>query len=189
MNKTIILLLFLIIGFVSCKNSKKQIDNIEIAKQYFKVLDDSHYSNVSNWFPDSLTTIEGKHKKAYSKSDYIEFLKWDSVFEPSYKILAIEQKNGLVKAKISKMDKRISFLHEEPFITNEIIEINNTKIIRVETEYVNFNEATWGRNKNRLLTWIDKNHPELNGFIYDQTESGGIKFLQAIEMYKTKAIY
>ena len=184
MNKAIVLFLLLTIGFISCKYSEKEIDKVEIAKQYFKVLDNSDYSKMSDWFADSLTTIEGEYKQTYSKRDYLEFLKWDSVFDPNYEILVIEQNNGIVKAKISKMDKRISFLHEDPFITNQIIKFKNDKIISVETEYVDFNKATWERNKNGLLSWIDENHPELNGFIYDQTESGGIKFLKAIEIYK-----
>jgi hypothetical protein len=174
------------IGFVSCKNSEKEIARVEIAKQYFKVLDNSDYTKISDWFTDSLTTIEGEYKQTYSKTDYLEFLKWDSVFDPNYEILEIEQKNGIVKAKISKMDKRISFLHEKPFITNQTIKFQNEKIISVETEYLDFNEATWEKNKNGLLSWIDENHPELNGFIYDQTKSGGMKFLKAIELYKNK---
>jgi len=186
MYKTIVLLLLLTIGFVSCKNSEKEIDRVEIVKQYFKVLDNSDYSKMSDWFADSLTTVEGEYKQTYSKNDYLEFLKWDSVFDPNYEILEIEQKNGIVTAKISKMDKRISFLHEEPFITNQTIKFKNDKIISVEAEYVDFNEATWKRNKNGLLSWIDENHPELNGFIYDQTESGGMKFLKTIELYKNK---
>jgi hypothetical protein len=186
MNKTIILLLLLTIGFTSCKNSEKEIDRVKIAKQYFKVLNNSEYSKMSDLFADSLTTVEGEYKQTYSKRDFLEFLKWDSVFDPGYEILEIERKNGIVKAKISKMDKRISFLHEEPFITNQTIKFQNDKIISMEREYVDFNEATWERNKNGLLSWIDENHPELNGFIYDQTESGGIKFLKAIELYQNK---
>ncbi|KGK28703.1 hypothetical protein [Cellulophaga sp. E6(2014)] len=186
MNKTILLLLLLTIGFISCKNSKKEIDRVEITKQYFKVLVNSDYSKISDWFADSLKTIEGEHKNTYSKSEYLEILKWDSVFEPNYEILEIEQKDGIVKAKISKMDKRIFFLHEKPFIMNQIISFQKNKIISVETDYLNFDYPTWEKNKNGLLSWIDKNHPELNGFINDLTEDGGMKFLKAIELYKNK---
>ena len=186
MNKTIKLLLLLTIGFISCKTSEKEIDKVEIAKQYFNVLDNSDYSGMSEWFADSLKTIEGEYEQTYSKSEYLEFLKWDSVFDPNYEILEIDEKDGIVKAKISKIDKRIAFLHEEPFITNQTIKFQNKKIISVEIEYMDFKESTWERNRNGLLSWIDNNHPELNGFIYDQTESGGIKFLKAIELYKNK---
>lgn len=185
MYKSIILSL-LAIGIFSCKNSEKKIDKIEIAKQYFKVLDKSDYAAMSVWFADSLTTIEGDYEQTYSQSDYLKFLKWDAVFDPTYEILEIAQKDETVKAKISKLDKRISFLHEKPFITNQTLNFQNEKIISVETDYETFDQKTWEKNKTALLTWIEKNHPELNGFIYDQTEAGGVKFLKAIELYKTK---
>lgn len=186
MNRTIVFLVLLTIGFISCRTSGEEIVKIKIAKKYFKVLDKSDFSEMSDWFADSLTTIEGEYKQTYSKTDYVEFLKWDSIFDPNYEILEIEQKNGIVIARILKMDKRISFLHEEPFITNQTIKFQNEKIISVETEYLDFKETTWEKNRNALLNWIDENHPELNGFIYDQTESGGMKYLKAIELYKNK---
>lgn len=184
MNKIIGLLLLFIIGFISCKNSEKEIDKLAISKQYYNVLSTSDYSRMSSWFADSLVTKEGEYEQVYSQSEYLEFLKWDSVFDPNYEILKIEQEDEMIKAKISKNDKRILFLLEEPFITNQIIRFQNDKIISVETDYVNFDYPIWERNKKELLSWIDKNHPELNGFIYDQTEAGGLKFLKAIELYK-----
>ena len=141
---------------------------------------------MSDWLADSLKTIEGEHINIYSKIDYLEFLKWDSVFDPNYEILEIEQMDGIVKAKISKMDKRIFFLHEKPFITNQTISFQKDKIISIKTDYLNFDYPTWEKNKNGLLNWIDKNHPELNGFVNDQTEDGGMKFLKAIELYNNK---
>ncbi|MEL0650216.1 hypothetical protein V6246_02215 [Algibacter sp. TI.3.09] len=186
MKKLIVLLLILVMGFASCKNSEKQIDKVEISKQYFKALSDSDYSKISNCVTDSIATIEGEYKITYSKKDYLELLKWDAVFNPNYKILEIEEAGGMVIAKISKIDKRIAFLQEVPFITHQTIKFQKEKIINIETEYLDFREATWERNKNTLISWIDKNHPELNGFIHDQTESGGIKFLKAIALYKNR---
>ena len=186
MNKSITLLLLLIIGFISCKNSEKEIDRVEITKQYFKTLNDSDYPKMSNWMTDSLKTIEGEYQTKYSKSDYLEFLKWDSVFEPHYEILEIDQKDGIVRAKISKTDKRIFFLHKKPFITNQIISFQKDKIINIKTDYLNFDYPTWEKNKRELLSWTDKNHPKLNGFINDLTEDGGLKFLKAIELYNNK---
>jgi hypothetical protein len=184
MNKTIALLLLLTIGIISCKNSEKVINRAEITKQYYKNLDNSDYSKISEWFADSIRTIEGEHKNIYSKKEYLEILKWDAVFEPNYEILQIEQKDGIIKAKISKMDKRIFFLHEKPFVIHQIIKFQKDKIISIETDYLNFDYPTWEKNKKGLLSWIDKNNPELNGFINDLTEDGGIKFLKAMELYK-----
>ncbi|MBA6152474.1 hypothetical protein [Gelidibacter maritimus] len=185
MNKALIILL-LTIGFVSCKNPEKETDRVEIVKQYVKALDASDHSKMSDWIADSLTKIEGEHKQIYSKSDYFEFLKWDSVFDPNYDILEILEEDEVIKSKISKMDQRISFLHETPFITNQTITFSNHKISSVAIEYENFDEVTWERNRKALLDWIDGNHPELNGFLYDQTEVGAIKFSKAIELYRNK---
>ncbi|EZH72343.1 hypothetical protein ATO12_23100 [Aquimarina atlantica] len=189
MNKIIVVLFLVTIGFLSCKNTENETNKIEIARHYYKALDNSDGSLMKTLLTDSLLTKipEYDYRQDYSKKEYLEkWLKWDSVFDPTYKILEIKQENGIVKAKISKIDKRIFFLQQKPFITNEILKFQNDKIIAIETEYVYFNEKVWGENLNTLLTWIAENHPELNGFLHDQTKSGGIKYLKAIELYNKK---
>ncbi|UJH67934.1 hypothetical protein [Allomuricauda sp. SCSIO 65647] len=189
MNKTIVFLWLLTIGFISCKKSEKQIDKLEIAKNYYEVLDQSNVSEMATLLADSLLTKETEYdyEQIFSLKEYIEWLKWDAVFEPTYEILEIEQEDGMVKARISKMDKRISFLHEEPIVTDQVIRFDNDKIASIETtEYVIFNDSTFVENRDSLLNWIDKNHPALNGFIHDQTEVGGIKYLKAIDLYKNE---
>ncbi|KAA1245009.1 hypothetical protein [Aquimarina sp. RZ0] len=186
MKKSIITILLISIGFMSCKNSEGKIDKLEIAKRYYHILNNSNHYGLSPLIADSIVTIESdyNYKQTFSKNEYIEWQKWDAVFEPTYEILQIEQHDQIIKAKILKMDKRIFFLQEEPFITNQTIRFRNNKISAVETNYVNFKEKIWGKNKNELVGWIDKNHPELNGFIYDQTEKGALRYLKAIELYK-----
>lgn len=183
------LLLFLTIGIVSCKNSKKEIDKLEIAKNYYKVLDKSIISGIEILLTDSLLTkeTEYEYEQTFSKKEYVEWLKWDSVFEPTYKILEIKEENGTVKAKISKTDKRISFLHKEPIVTDQVIRFDANKITSIETtKYVIFKDSVFVKNRDGLVSWINKNHPELNGFIHDQTETGGLKYIKAIELYEKK---
>jgi len=91
---------------------------------------------------------------------------------------------GTVRAKVSKTDKRILFFMKKPFLSNQILRFKNNKIISIEEESLNFDEATWGKNRTELLRWISKNHPELNGSIDDQTEAGAKKLLKALELYK-----
>jgi len=189
MNKFKVLLLIITVTIVSCKNPEKEIDKLEIAKKYYNVLDKSNVSGIETLLTDSLLTKETEYgyEQTFSKEEYVEWLKWDSVFEPQYKILQIKQENGIVKSKISKTDKRISFLHKEPIITEQVIHFDKDKITAIETtKYVVFKDSVFVKNREDLLNWIDKNHPELNGFIYDQTKSGGMKYLNAIELYESK---
>ena len=181
--------LLLLPAFISCRNSDKGIEKLEIAKTYYRALDSSDNLGMELLLTDSLVTKETAYdyEQTFSLEEYLEWLKWDSVFDPKYNILQIEQEDEIVKAKISKIDKRISFLHQEPIVTNQIIRFDNAKIISIETtEYLIFNDSTFVKNRNSLINWIDENHPELNGFIHDQTETGGLKYLKAIELYKNK---
>lgn len=172
---------------VSCKNSEKEIDKLKIAEKYYKILDNSDVSEIEPLLTDSLLTKETEYnyEQTFSKKEYIEWLKWDSLFQPKYKILEIGKENGAVKARISKMDKRISFLHKKPIVTEQIIRFDKDKITSVETtKYIVFNDSVFVRNRDRFLKWIDDNHPEINGFIFDQTKTGGMKYLKAIELYE-----
>jgi hypothetical protein len=177
----------LAVGVISCKNSEKETDKLEIAKQYYKILNNSDSSQLEALIADSLLTKESEYdyKQIFSLQEYREWMKWDSVFIPSYKVLQIEQVGDVVKARISKIDKRILFLHEGPIVTNQSILFDKNKISCIETtEYVNFNNVIFVKNRTMLLSWIDENHPDLKGFIYDQTKTGAINYLKAIELFE-----
>ena len=182
-------LLLITLAIISCKNFEKGFDKLEIAKKYYEVLDKSNISEIETLLTDSLSTKETEYdyEQTFSKKEYAELLKWDSVFEPTYKILEIIQENGIVKAKILKTDKRISFLHKEPIVTEQVIHFDKYKITSIETtKYVVFNDSVFVKNREEFLNWIDENHPELNGFINDQTKTGGMKYLKAIELYENE---
>ena len=189
MNKILILLLLLSTALISCKSTEKEIDKLQIARQYYKALDDSDSALMSTLLTDSLRTVETDYdyEQTFSKKEYIEdWLKWDSVFGPTYKVIEIQQINETVKAKISKVDKRISLLHEGPTVWNAVIYFDADKIISIERSNVVFDDKIWEKNRTKLINWIDKNHPELNGFLNGQTESVGLNYLKAIELYTNR---
>lgn len=64
--------------------------------------------------------------------------------------------------------------------------ITNGKVAQIRTEYVNFDDVTFGNNRTKLLAYIKEYHPELNGFINDQTEAGGKNYLKALEYYHNR---
>jgi len=111
----------------------------------------------------------------------------DSIFDPSYEILEINQVDKTVKAKVSKIDSRISFLHEEPMVWNEIIQFDNGKIIKIErVKYLVFDVSKFLKNRDSLVSWTEESHPELTGFLYDQSEKGGLMYLKAIELFEMR---
>lgn len=190
MNKFITLSILLIIGFISCKTPEKEkikeTSKLETAKKYYKALDNSDSYEMLTVIADSIIVREGAddYEERFSQNGYTAWLEWDSVFEPTYKILEIKEENEVVKAKISKVDKRILFLTEEPMVWNEIVRFDKNKIVEVERmEYEVFNVPKFIENRDKLVNWIDKNHSELNGFLYPQTKSVGMKYLKAIELY------
>ena len=185
MNRIIVVLL--IVGFMSCQSSEKEVGKLDMAKQYYKVLDNSDESGIVSLLSDSIVIRENEddYEEVFSKKEYVEWLRWDSVFDPTYTILDIENKDGVVKAKLSKIDKRILFLHEEPMVWNELVRFDKNKIVKVERiKYDVFNVDKFLKNRGGFLKWIDENRPELNGIINDQTKPGGVEYLNAIELYK-----
>ena len=190
MNKILTLLVLLIIGCTSCNTSEKkkdeEITKLEIAKQYYEALDRSDVSGMAAILGDSIVVRENadNYEERFSQEAYTIWLEWDSVFEPTYKVLEIEQENDVVKAKISKIDKRILFLTEEPIVWHEMVRFEDQKIVKVErVEYEVFDVAKFLKNRDSLVNWTKANHPELDGFLYPQTKDVGKKYLQAIELY------
>ena len=189
MKKIIALSLFLSLGFLSCKTFEKEIDKLEIAKQYYKALDDSDTSFIGNLVNDSIVIRESEYdyQESFSVKGYATWLQWDSVFDPTYKVLEIEQEGERVRATISKIDKRIRFLHKEPIVTKELIHFDKNKIGKVEKiEYPVFNDSIFVKNREEFLNWMDEHHPDLNDFIYNQTKAGGIRYVKAIDLYKNR---
>ena len=189
MKNIIALSLFLSLGFLSCKTSEKEIDKLEIAKQYYKALDNSDTFLIGNLVNDTIVIRESEYdyQETFSAKGYATWLQWDSVFDPTYKVLEIEQEGERVRATISKIDKRIRFLHNEPIVTKELIHFDKNKISKVEKiEYPVFNDSIFVKNREEFLSWMDEHHPDLNDFIYDQTKSGGIRYVKAIDLYENR---
>jgi len=185
----IIFLLGLGLLLNACKTNTLEANKLQTAEQFFKALDTSNGKKINALIGDTLVNFipEYNYKQVYSNNEYVnDWLKWDAVFNPTYKIIDIELQNNTVTATVSKIDKRIHFLIQKPFLTKYTIRFQNNKIVAFETADLNFDEKAWNKKKTALITWVNKNHPELENFINDQTEAGGIKYLRAIELYNQK---
>ena len=186
MNKIIAVFLLLPFVFTSCKHTEEEMDKLKIAKQYYTVLDNSDYYKLKTLIVDSLFTKDDIYEQMFTLKEYEKWMQWDSVFHPTYTILKIEKENNMVRAKISKIDNRIAFLHKAPIVTNEILQFKENKISSIKRNTLVFDAQTFVKNRDSLLNFIHKTHPELNGFLHDQTKPGGIKYLKAIELFNNQ---
>ena len=163
-----------------------KFDKLEIAKKFYVAIDNSNSAEITELITESFTTNDDGFEQKYNGNEYVEWVKWDSVFQPTYEILKIKEENGIVRAEISKTDKRISFLHHEPIVMNEIMQFEDNKINNIKRISSSFDVEKFVKNRDELVNWISENHPELNGFLHDQTKRGGLNYLKAIELYKNK---
>ena len=172
---------------MSCNQKHKEMDTVKIAENYVSALNTSDYKELVELFLDSIRFNEMDHVRAFSKEGYRSLFQWDSVFRPKYKILDINKSGDSLELKVSKACDRILFLQEEPFVSREIMKIKNGKIYSIDiVEYVDFKDSLWADRRENLVSWIAEHHPELDGFIYDQTKEGAVKFQKAIAFYRTR---
>ncbi|MBQ4803291.1 hypothetical protein J8L88_10565 [Aquimarina sp. MMG015] len=180
--KTIVGSLILFVCICSLNGCTRN-DNTQLVKDYYNQLNQSNYSELSEFIGDSITISEGDYNMNYSTNDYYQFFQWDSVFNPKYEILAIKEIDNKVEISISKTCTRIEFLNQKPLISTEIIEIKNQKISKIKNIEMDSDFKLWNIKRGQMVTWIKKNHPELDGFIYDQTKIGAQNYLKAIDLY------
>ena len=169
---------------VSCKQASSEIQPIEIAKSYYEALDKSDVKTLHMLLADTIISKEMEYEAVFDRDGYKELQRWDSVFQPTYKILEIQEVDGEVKTKISKACSRTLFLNGEPIITQETISFKNGKIESVGIDkYVVFNFQRWDSVRSKLVNFVNENHTELDGFLNDQTVKGAIKYSKAMDSY------
>ncbi len=185
--KRIVVFISCITIAISCGPKNKEIDKVRIAENYISALNTSDYHQLAGLFRDSIRFNEMDYIRTFTKEDYHALFQWDSIFNPKYRILEVREEGDTLYLKMSKECDRILFLLEEPFITQEIMTIKENAIHSIDiVEYVDFDDGLWSRNRENLVSWIDIHHPELSGFIYDQTKEGALKFRKAMEFYKNR---
>ncbi|MGV6831392.1 MAG: hypothetical protein ACWA5P_07520 [bacterium] len=173
--------------FCSCNENTKEYNYLQIAQNYYQALNQSDAGLMNAIIADSLLTVEEDYdyEQTFTKKEYINnWLKWDGIFEPTYKVLQLEADSETIKAEVSKSDKRILVLHENPTVWKATIRFTEGKISSIHRTNVVFNDSIWVANRSKLINWVDENHPELNGFLDNQNESVAEKYLKALELYQ-----
>lgn len=184
MQKIILILVVALLVF-ACGSKKQEPAELELVKKYIQALNQSDYPTVISLFKDSVRMNELVYKSTFSKQQYYSLFQWDSVFKPTYTIEEIQLMDRYVEMKVAKKCERILFLNEEPIVTKEQVYFDENGIKSVDIiEYIIFNDELWNTNREKLVTWTANNHPDIDGFLYDQSLEGGLKFKEAIHRFQ-----
>ncbi|WP_047416348.1 hypothetical protein [Cellulophaga sp. Hel_I_12] len=178
-----ILVIFIVLIISSC--SEKNNTPSELITAYFKGFKNADYSQVKKTIADSLITIEGDYTMAFSRESYYEKFKWDSVFKPTYKLLSIDTQAEQTIATVSLTSLKLEFLKNSPMTCRYQFYFTSGKISKIEN--IACSDAdweVWEKEVNTLVQWVQRNHPELDGFIYDLSMKGAIDYVNAIALYK-----
>ena len=105
MKISIFIALALAISFVSCKRTPGDLEKLEIARKYYQALDNSDGTMISVLLADSIATVESDYdyRQTFSRNQYVHnWLRWDSVFRPSYTVLEMRALTSSFSCLISK---------------------------------------------------------------------------------------
>ena len=179
-------ILFSLITFLAgCSNEK--LSSAELVTKYYDAFNASDFTQLAPLITDSITIVEGDYVIPFSHDSFHEHFKWDSIFQPTYKIVELEGQNNQIIATVTSSSKRYKFLKNDPLTCRFKISFDSDKITKLEAlECLDTDWNVWQKERDSLVNWIEINHPKLDGFIHDLTMNGAKNYLRAIELYKNR---
>ena len=178
-------ILVLLSGLIACDNSiptpKETVTN------YYNARNEVNFDKIKMYVSDSITFTEGDYVMPYDEDSFYEVFKWDSIFKPTYTLEQLEEKNDQIIATVTLSSIRNRFLKNDAMTCKSLLSFENGKISKVEAlDCANANWKLWEQERDSLVNWIHKKHPELDGFIYDMTMKGAQNYIKAIEFYQNR---
>lgn len=177
---------FLVLVFLAACSEKKPIP-IEIVSQYYQGFEDGNFDQIKKVIGDSILIKSGDYISSYSRSNFYEFFKWDSVLLTKKKLAHLKDSNDAVIATITYSSERYEFLGNNHMTCTYRVDFKGNKISMLEElDCPDANWQEWENQVNSLVSWIKEHHPELDGFINDLTMNGAINYMKAMELYKNR---
>jgi len=162
------------------------MDKSEQIKKYYEGFKSSDFNQIKGVIADSLTITEGDYVMEFDQQSYYGQFKWDSIFQPKYNVISIENHNDQFIATVSVESLRFKFLQNNPLTCEHRFQFASGKIIQIENlECKDANWEVWQQERDSLVNWVKDNHPELDGFVHDLSMKGAKKYLKAIELYQS----
>ncbi|MCW3807847.1 subclass B1 metallo-beta-lactamase [Plebeiibacterium marinum] len=178
-----------VISFCITAQLPAQILPNEVIDAYFKAFNNASFEELTKITTNDITITEGDFVLCRSVDQLKTVFQWDSVFIPEYKILDFNQNGAVYDVVVSKMDDRVRFLHDIPLVSNIQFTIEEGKIKKQTIgTYSCFDMDTWRGRLKGLVSWIQQNHPDLNGFERDISPKGAINFIKSIRLYSNREL-
>jgi len=185
MKKISILLIAILLSSCAVQRNSQA----HLVETFFDGFKNSNYNTIKEVIADSLTITEGDYIMHYTCESFYEHYKWDSVFKPEYKLLKLEKEGDQVLVTTEVTSLKLEFLENSPMICDRKFYFKQGKINRIENlECNNADWKVWERKVDSLVSWVNLNQPELNGFIHDLSMQGALNYLKAIELYKEQEL-
>ena len=181
------LLVILFLFLSSCSKKQPQYSNTDVVQTYYNGLNTADFDLLQTVLADSIILVEGGFETPMSQEDFYVIFQWDSVFSPHTTLHNVQEKGNLVKALVSTTSKRYAFLENNPFACETTFSIEFGKIRSHETGICpNEDREIWQSNRDSLVSWIDRHHPDLSGFINELSKNGAENYMQAIQFYQNR---
>jgi len=181
--KSTLSILFMLCIITACDN--QQLTQKETVINYYNARDKANFNELKELISDSVTIISGDFIMPYDPDSFYEVFKWDSVFNPAYKVVDLIEKNNQILATVELSSIKNEFLKNNGMLCQYNISFDSGKISKIEElACENADWEAWQVGVNSLVNWTRQNHPELNGFINDMTMQGAMNYIKAIKLYK-----
>ena len=179
------ILLFLITLLIGCE--RKRVTPSELVIEYYDAFNSSDFNRITNVIADSIIIIEGEYVVPYSQESFYEQFKWDSIFHSTYEIVELEEQDNKIVVTVASSSNRYKFLRNDPLTCKFRISFDSGEITKLESlDCQGADWNIWQAERDSLVNWTLRNHPELDGFIHDLTMQGAINYLKAIELYENR---
>ncbi|WP_149277553.1 hypothetical protein [Pareuzebyella sediminis] len=169
-----------------------QLEKSELEEQvmaYYNGFKNSDYRQIRKQVSDSLTITEGDYTMTFNPELFQEHFKWDSIFQPVYEVVELENKDEQVVATVAVKSLRFEFLKNNPLTCRHQFHFKAGKIAKIENlECPDANWELWQIERDALVNWVKINHPELDGFINDLSRQGALDYVKAIDLYQKRQV-
>ncbi len=181
--KSTFLIISLLCFLTAC--TERPLSQKEQVMAYYRARDAGDYKELKTVVDDSITIVSGDYVMPYSLTGFYEQFKWDSIFKPSYEIAMLEEKGNHIIADVTLNSVRNTFLKNSGMTCRYKISFNSGKISKIEElECEGVDWSVWQKERDSLVGWVNKNHPELAGFLTDMTMNGAQKYMKAMVLFE-----